>query len=154
MAVWARAALAGALLACAALAASHPLDSPDPAGGLQLMLAEGITGMRQMSGSPELLQRRREGHLLNGARVLNASDRPGRVAPGHEAELVVLASDPTLSVANLHKLVAVVRAGRYYSRADLDALLAHVRDRYGAQAAALTPARAPDAPNAALRGSP
>ena len=40
---------------------------------------------------------------------------------------------------NLHKIVAVVREGRFYSRQDLDALLAHVRGRYETAASASPP---------------
>ena len=43
---------------------AHPLNPGSPEGGLQLMLVNGITGFRQMSGSPELLARRRAGNLL------------------------------------------------------------------------------------------
>lgn len=42
---------------------AHPLNAPDPRPTLKLMLANGITGYRQMSGSPELLRARREGKL-------------------------------------------------------------------------------------------
>ncbi|MES1265814.1 MAG: amidohydrolase family protein [Variovorax sp.] len=42
---------------------SHPLNLPDPSGYLKLMLASGITGYRQMSGSPQLLKARAEGRL-------------------------------------------------------------------------------------------
>lgn len=38
----------------------HPLNLGDPTHELRLMLAFGITGYRQMSGTPELLRRRRE----------------------------------------------------------------------------------------------
>lgn len=76
----------------------------------------------------------------NGARFLNASDRLGSVEPGHDADLVVLLGDPTASVANLHRIDAVVRAGRYYDRSALDALLRGVRERYAAP-----PYRAPPA---------
>jgi Amidohydrolase family len=41
----------------------HPLNSPKPAAALELMLAHGITGFRQMAGTTELLRRRREGRL-------------------------------------------------------------------------------------------
>ncbi len=34
---------------------AHPIDSPDRANNLMLMLANGITGVRQMSGSDALL---------------------------------------------------------------------------------------------------
>lgn len=42
---------------------AHPLNDPDPRANLSLMLANGITGFRQMSGSPELLAARRAGRL-------------------------------------------------------------------------------------------
>lgn len=42
---------------------AHPLDLKDPTGSLELMLANGITGFRQMAGSPELLRRRAAGTL-------------------------------------------------------------------------------------------
>jgi hypothetical protein len=42
---------------------AHPLESKDPAGSLELMLAYGITGFRQMSGSPKLLGQRAAGTL-------------------------------------------------------------------------------------------
>jgi imidazolonepropionase-like amidohydrolase len=42
---------------------AHPLNPGSPPGGLQLMLANGITGFRQMSGSPELLAARRAGRF-------------------------------------------------------------------------------------------
>lgn len=42
---------------------AHPLNAPDPRPTLKLMLSNGITGYRQMSGSPELLRARREGKL-------------------------------------------------------------------------------------------
>src|SRR3954462_865090 len=40
---------------------SHALGSPGQDGALELMLAHGITGFRQMSRSTELLRRRRAG---------------------------------------------------------------------------------------------
>ncbi|MFI6347233.1 amidohydrolase family protein [Streptomyces sp. NPDC050560] len=42
---------------------AHPLGDGDPSGTLALMLAHGITGFRQMAGSPELLAARRAGTL-------------------------------------------------------------------------------------------
>ncbi len=35
---------------------AHPMENKDPSGSLALMLAHGITGFRQMSGSPALLK--------------------------------------------------------------------------------------------------
>lgn len=45
---------------------THALTSPHAAGVLAIMLAEGVTGFRQMDGSPELLQGRRDGTLPLG----------------------------------------------------------------------------------------
>jgi len=42
---------------------THVLELAEPAGALALMLAEGVTGFRQMSGSTALLAARREGRL-------------------------------------------------------------------------------------------
>ena len=67
---------------------------------------------------------------LSGAAFMGAADRLGGVEVGKDADLVLLAGDPTRSVANLHKVEAVVRDGRYYSRQDLDAILKRTRDRY------------------------
>lgn len=42
----------------------HPLGTRDDEGNLNMMLAHGITGVRQMSGSPEMLGARRAGTLI------------------------------------------------------------------------------------------
>ena len=220
---------------------AHSLNSPAPQPGLQLMLAYGITGFRQMSGTPALLEARREGKLpipeaspallatpgnvlaggaavpapamvaevdrqkaqgadfikvvdlgapaffaaldeakkdglpfarpphqqggrarggvkmmtgadagsqwlvpgaslhqefdltaqvgvpplhvlqmatLNGALFLQREADMGTVEPGKAADLAVLDADPTASVQNMRRINAVVRAGRYYSRAE------------------------------------
>jgi Amidohydrolase family len=43
---------------------AHPLNLKDPAGSLDLMLAHGITGFRQMHGSAQLLKNRAAGTLM------------------------------------------------------------------------------------------
>jgi Amidohydrolase family len=42
---------------------AHPLSVKDPSGSLELMLASGVTGFRQMNGSTELLKERRKDAL-------------------------------------------------------------------------------------------
>jgi len=59
---------------------------------------------------------------LDGAEFLGTSDTMGTVATGKNADLVLLDGNPVERVANLHAIAGVVRSGRYYSRADLDAL--------------------------------
>jgi imidazolonepropionase-like amidohydrolase len=59
---------------------------------------------------------------LEGARFLGREATMGTVEPGRDANLVLLSANPLESVSNLHAVDAVVRAGRYYARSDLDAL--------------------------------
>ena len=58
---------------------SHVLELKDPSGALALMLAEGVTGFRQMSGSPERLAERRSGGLPVGERAPAALEMPGTI---------------------------------------------------------------------------
>ncbi|MFE8599078.1 amidohydrolase family protein [Archangium violaceum] len=58
---------------------SHVLELEDPSGGLALMLAEGVTGFRQMSGSPALLEKRRNGELPIGRDAPQLWETPGTI---------------------------------------------------------------------------
>lgn len=58
---------------------SHVLELADPAGSLALMLTEGVTGFRQMSGSPLLLERRRLGTLSFGEAAPQLLETPGAI---------------------------------------------------------------------------
>ena len=53
---------------------------------------------------------------------LGAADVMGSVAPGQHADLVLLGANPVESVDHLHRISGVVRGGRYYPKAELDAL--------------------------------
>lgn len=57
---------------------SHVLELTDPSGSLALMLAEGTTGFRQMSGSPALLAARRAGQLPMGPAAPALHEAPVR----------------------------------------------------------------------------
>lgn len=61
---------------------------------------------------------------IDGARFLHREATMGSVAAGRDADLVLLDANPIARIANLHRVAAVVRAGRYYDRAALDALRA------------------------------
>jgi imidazolonepropionase-like amidohydrolase len=63
---------------------------------------------------------------INPAEYLGRPDTMGTVEPGRQADLVVLDADPLQDVANLHRISAVIRAGRYYSATELAALKADV----------------------------
>ena len=59
---------------------------------------------------------------LNPAFFLHREAKMGTVEAGKSADLVLLEGDPTASVANLHRIAAVVRAGRFIDRPELDAI--------------------------------
>ena len=68
---------------------------------------------------------------LNAAQFLHRTSTMGTVEPGKNADLVLLDADPTRSSQNLHTVAGVVRGGRFYARADLDALKAQVTSGHG-----------------------
>lgn len=69
---------------------------------------------------------------LNGAKFLNRTAEMGSVEPGKNANLVLLDANPLADVQNLHRLYAVVRAGRYYAHVDLENLKQQVATRQAA----------------------
>ena len=68
---------------------------------------------------------------LNGAAFLGRTATMGSVAPGKNADLVLLDGDPTAAVANLHRVSGVVRAGIFYSADDLQRIKDRVASRAG-----------------------
>ncbi|MDB5820786.1 MAG: amidohydrolase [Rhizobacter sp.] len=63
---------------------------------------------------------------INAAEYVGQRDTMGTVEPGRNADLVVLDADPLEDVGNLHRISAVIRAGRHYSATELAALKAQV----------------------------
>lgn len=59
---------------------------------------------------------------LNGARFLNREATMGTVEAGKNADLVLLEANPVADVANLSKIAGVVNAGKYFSKAELEAM--------------------------------
>ena len=72
---------------------SHALELDDPSGALALMLAEGVTGFRQMSGSPELLAARREGRLNLGNAAPALVEMPGTILNPFNAGSAIAVSE-------------------------------------------------------------
>jgi hypothetical protein len=76
----------------------------------------------------------------DAADVVGRSDRLGAVTPGRRADLVLRDGDPLADEQALHRIEGPVRAGRYLSRADLDAVKVRVAaDRSVARAANTDP---------------
>ena len=73
---------------------------------------------------------------LNGARFLKREATMGTVEAGKNADLVLLDANPISDSANLSKIAGVVNAGKYFAKADLDAMKERV-----AQAVAAAPVR-------------
>jgi imidazolonepropionase-like amidohydrolase len=64
---------------------------------------------------------------IGPARFARLDDRLGPLSTGKIADIVLLDADPLTDIRNTRRIFAVVQAGRLFSRADLDGLLAQVR---------------------------
>ena len=58
----------------------------------------------------------------DAAEFLDATDVMGTVDVGKHADLVLLDANPVESADHLHRIAGVIRSGRYYGPADLDAI--------------------------------
>lgn len=58
------------------------------------------------------------------ARFMGAGGHSGRIAPGYDADLVLVEGDPSRDIADLRRIVAVVRGGVFLDRATLARMLA------------------------------
>jgi imidazolonepropionase-like amidohydrolase len=66
---------------------------------------------------------------INGAQFLGRTETMGTVEVGKNADLVLLDSNPTKSVQNLHRINTVIRAGYYYNKTDIEKLKQQVLNR-------------------------
>ncbi|MCU1303963.1 MAG: amidohydrolase [Candidatus Sulfotelmatobacter sp.] len=82
---------------------------------LQRFVAAGFTPMEALQTA-----------TLNPAQFLGVNDRLGTVEKGKLADLVLLEANPLDDIRNTQKISAVIANGRYFSRADLDKMLAGV----------------------------
>jgi imidazolonepropionase-like amidohydrolase len=80
---------------------------------LALLVDSGLTPMEALQTATR-----------NPARFFGMLDQMGTVEVGKAADLVLLDADPLKDIRNTQKIRAVVMRGHYYSRADLDAMLA------------------------------
>lgn len=83
---------------------------------LSLFVKAGLTPMQALQTA-----------TINPARFLGRLSEMGTVDKGKVADLVVLEADPTRDIASTRRINAVVLAGRYYGRAELDRMLEEVK---------------------------
>jgi imidazolonepropionase-like amidohydrolase len=68
---------------------------------------------------------------INVATHLGAAGRRGTIAPGMDADLVLVEANPLADVAHASRIAGVMVNGRWHDRADLDTRLARVREAAG-----------------------
>jgi adenine deaminase len=68
---------------------------------------------------------------LNPAEYLGRSATMGTIDVGKDADMVILDASPIESVQNMQRIFGVIRAGFYYSSADLNSLKAHIEAGHG-----------------------
>ncbi len=76
---------------------AHPLSSSDPEGSLTLMLANGITGFREMAGRPAMFEARRQSKLMP------LIDAPELLEMGGEILTPANVNSPAAAVAEIQK---------------------------------------------------
>ena len=81
---------------------------------LELLVRAGLTPMEALQAATR-----------NAGKYLELADT-GTIEKGKRADLVLLNANPLADIKNTRKIESVVLAGRYFSRADLDKLLAGV----------------------------
>ncbi len=105
------------------------LAGPDPTGGGQVLPGFGdqraIELLVEAGFSP--VEAIRIG-TLNGATYLGLADRIGTIAPGKNADLVLVEGDPSTTIADIERVVTVFKDGVGYDPAPL---LGSVTGRYG-----------------------
>jgi cytosine/adenosine deaminase-related metal-dependent hydrolase len=63
---------------------------------------------------------------LKPAEFVGKVDQYGVVEPGHAADMVLLEANPLEDIRNTRKIAGVVLGGKYYSRSELDGMLARL----------------------------
>jgi imidazolonepropionase-like amidohydrolase len=67
---------------------------------------------------------------VNVGRYFAKQDAFGTIAKGQRADLVLLGANPLTDIANVSKIEGVMVRGRWHSRADLDAGLKKIEEKY------------------------
>jgi hypothetical protein len=88
-------------------------------GELEALARAGLTNVQILAATTRL-----------PAEWLGVLDDRGTVEAGKRADLLLLDADPTVDIANTHKIAAIIVGGHYLSRKELDRMLATVAEHY------------------------
>lgn len=96
---------------------------------LQALVRAGLTPMEALAAATRV-----------PAEFLGIADEVGTIEVGKRADLVLLDADPRADIANTRTIAAVIAAGGYYDRTDLDARMAGLAAIYAAVRPYVAPA--------------
>jgi imidazolonepropionase-like amidohydrolase len=66
---------------------------------------------------------------VNGARFMGVDKRTVTIAPGKDADLVLLTANPLENITNVKKIDAVISRGKAYSAPALASMLRAIKNR-------------------------
>ena len=85
---------------------------------LVLLVQAGLTPLQALQAA-----------TINGARFMGVAERTVAIAPGKDADLVLLTANPLENIANVKKIDAVISRGKAYPAAALVNMMRAVRNR-------------------------
>ncbi|GAB3575227.1 amidohydrolase family protein [Hymenobacter daeguensis] len=87
-------------------------------GELELLVLAGLTPLQALQAA-----------TVNGARFMGVAEHSAAIAPGKDADLVLLTGNPLENIGNVRKIDAVISRGRAYPAAALANMLRAVRNK-------------------------
>ena len=87
-------------------------------GELELLVQAGLTPLQALQAA-----------TISGARFMGVADRTAAIAPGRDADLVLLTGNPLNNIANIRNIDAVVSRGKAYPAAVLANMVRTLKNR-------------------------
>ena len=87
-------------------------------GELELLVQAGLTPLQALQAA-----------TINGAKFMGVAGRTGTIAPGKDADLVLLTGNPLENIANVRKIDVVISRGKAYPAPALANLLRAIKNR-------------------------
>ena len=85
---------------------------------LVLLVQAGLTPLQALQAA-----------TINGARFMGVAERTVAIAPGRDADLVLLTGNPLENIANIRKIDAVISRGKAYPAATLTNMMRTIKNR-------------------------